>query len=109
MKLVESILRKLAELIQQNRFENLESDGLEIKPVPATGSEWRNIKRSINAFLNTRGGIIILGVKEEGAGLTEHDLDLDKLNELEKGGFLIEKPGTRGFLLNVDFRNTHLI
>ncbi|MBI5741484.1 MAG: putative DNA binding domain-containing protein [Nitrospirae bacterium] len=67
-KLVDIILGKLADLITQGRYENLESDTLEIKPVPADGGQWRDIQKSVNAFLNTRGGILILGVKEEGAG-----------------------------------------
>jgi ATP-dependent DNA helicase RecG len=68
MKVVENILRKLAEIIRQDRFEELETEGLELKPVPAEGGEWKERHKSINAFLNTRGGIVILGVKEEGTG-----------------------------------------
>ena len=68
MKVVDQILNKLADLIQQGRFVELETEGLEIKPVPAEGGEWKERHKSINAFLNTRGGIVILGVREEGAG-----------------------------------------
>jgi ATP-dependent DNA helicase RecG len=63
-KFVDQILNKLAELIQQDRFEELETDALEIKPVPADGAQWKEFHKSVNAFLNTRGGIIILGIKE---------------------------------------------
>ncbi len=68
MKIVDQTLAKLAELIQQGRFVELETEGLEIKPVPADGGDWKERHKSVNAFLNTRGGIVILGVKEEGAG-----------------------------------------
>lgn len=68
MKPIDRILIKLAELIQSGRFEELETDALEIKPVPAEGGEWKERHKSINAFLNTRGGIVIFGVKEEGSG-----------------------------------------
>ena len=68
MKRVDQILAELSELIRQGRFVDLETDALEIKPVPADGGEWRELHKSINAFLNTRGGIVILGVKEEGTG-----------------------------------------
>lgn len=68
MNAVDHILNQLADLIQQSRFRELEAEGLEIKPVPAEGGEWKEIHKSVCAFLNTRGGIIILGVKEEGAG-----------------------------------------
>jgi ATP-dependent DNA helicase RecG len=68
MKFVDQILNKLVELIQQDRFADLETEALEIKPVPAEGGEWKERYKSINAFLNTRGGIVILGIKEDGAG-----------------------------------------
>lgn len=68
MKIVDQTLNKLADLITQGRFVELETEGLEIKPVPADGGEWKERHKSVNAFLNTRGGIMILGVKEEGTG-----------------------------------------
>lgn len=70
MNFVDHILSELAELIQQSRFVELETEGLEIKPVPAEGGEWKEVYKSVNSFLNTRGGILILGVKEEGTGAT---------------------------------------
>src|SRR5258708_2253650 len=68
MTFIEQILDRLDLLITRGRFEELETDGLEIKPVPAVGGEWKERHKSINAFLNTRGGIVILGVKEEVTG-----------------------------------------
>jgi predicted HTH transcriptional regulator len=68
MKVVDQILNKLADLIQRGQFVELETEGLEIKPVPVDGGEWKERHKSVNAFLNTRGGIMILGVKEEGTG-----------------------------------------
>jgi ATP-dependent DNA helicase RecG len=70
MKPIDEILLKLAEVIQQGRFVELETEWLEIKPVPADGGEWKERYKSVNAFLNTRGGILIFGVKEEGTGPT---------------------------------------
>jgi ATP-dependent DNA helicase RecG len=66
MKVVDAILNKLADLIRLGQFTDLETEGLEIKPVPAEGGEWRERHKSVNAFLNTRGGIMIFGLKEEG-------------------------------------------
>ena len=68
MKPIDQILIKLADLIQQGRFVELETEWLELKPVPVDGGEWKEPHKSVNAFLNTRGGILILGVKEEGTG-----------------------------------------
>jgi len=66
--LVDNVLTKLAVLIAEGRFEPMETDGLEIKPVPADSGSWRERHKSINAFLNTRGGILLLGLKEQGEG-----------------------------------------
>jgi ATP-dependent DNA helicase RecG len=68
MKVIDETLAKLSELIQQGRFSELETEGLEFKPVPATGGDWVERHKTVNAFLNTRGGILILGVREEGTG-----------------------------------------
>lgn len=68
MKQIDQILNQLAGLIQQGRFMELETEGVEIKPVPAGRGDWTERHKSVNAFLNTRGGILILGVKEEGSG-----------------------------------------
>lgn len=68
MNNIDQLLTKLADLIQQGRFAELETEGLEIKPVPADGGEWKELHKSLNAFLNTRGGLLLLGIKEEGTG-----------------------------------------
>ncbi|MBI5153780.1 putative DNA binding domain-containing protein [Candidatus Poribacteria bacterium] len=65
---LDRILDKLAVLIQQGRFEDLETERIEIKPVPPAEAEWREVCKTACAFLNTQGGIIILGIREAGAG-----------------------------------------
>ena len=50
MKAPDAILAKLADLIQQGRFAELETEAVEIKPVPATGAEWKEVHKSVNAF-----------------------------------------------------------
>jgi predicted HTH transcriptional regulator len=59
------ILNKLELCVRQSSWESLETDWLEIKPVPASGNAWDNIRDSICAFLNTRGGVVVLGIKDE--------------------------------------------
>lgn len=68
MNVTNTILRQLEELISSSRFQEVESDTLELKPVPADSGSWKECHKSVNAFLNTRGGILILGIKEEGQG-----------------------------------------
>jgi ATP-dependent DNA helicase RecG len=65
MKTVDRLILQLEDLIRQNRFEELETETIEIKSVPATGGEWTEVARSVMAFLNKRGGVLLLGVKEE--------------------------------------------
>jgi ATP-dependent DNA helicase RecG len=60
-----AILNKLEFCVKQGSWESMETDWLEIKSVPSTGNAWDNIRASICAFLNTRGGVVILGVKDE--------------------------------------------
>jgi predicted HTH transcriptional regulator len=88
---VDPLLRKLGEMIAQGRFENLESDTVEIKPVPFDGGSWDERYKSVNAFLNTRGGILILGIAEERQGTEKRYVFRDyqehaepKLRELAK-------------------------
>ncbi len=64
-----SVLTRLATLIGQGRFEDLESDTLEFKPCPSSAQDWSERYKSVNAFLNTRGGILVLGIKETGQGV----------------------------------------
>lgn len=62
---LDDMLDKLAELIANQQFVEMETDSIEIKPVPAQGNEWKSMHESVNAFLNTRGGTLILGIREE--------------------------------------------
>lgn len=59
------ILQILERCIQQQAYESVEADWLEIKPVPSTRNAWDTVKESVCAFLNARGGAVILGIREE--------------------------------------------
>ncbi len=41
MEFVDRILNRLVDLMRAGRFVELETEGLEFKPVPATGAEWK--------------------------------------------------------------------
>ena len=47
---IDKVLKKLAALIETGRFEDVEDDGLEIKPTPSAASSWRESHKSANAL-----------------------------------------------------------
>ena len=59
------ILDRLESCVSRETYESLETDWLEVKPVPATGNAWDSIRESVCAYLNTRGGVVLLGIKDE--------------------------------------------
>ncbi len=65
MKLIDKIIQKLESCIKQKTYEALETDIVEIKNIPGSDGDWKEIYKTICAFLNTQGGILILGVKED--------------------------------------------
>ncbi|MBX7240311.1 MAG: putative DNA binding domain-containing protein [Bacteroidia bacterium] len=60
------ILEKLEYCLKNDTYEGLETQSIELKPsLPnVKGKEAKSIYQSINAFLNTKGGIIIIGIKD---------------------------------------------
>ncbi|MBV6442355.1 MAG: hypothetical protein EPGJADBJ_04066 [Saprospiraceae bacterium] len=64
MKEVNNILSKLESHIKIGTFEQLESDKIELKSL-ADGSDWNELYKSVCAFLNTEGGIVIVGIREK--------------------------------------------
>lgn len=69
---IDKALQRLEILVREGRYEPLETETIEIKPVPSDGGQWVELHKSVNAFLNTRGGIVILGIKEVGQGTARH-------------------------------------
>ncbi|HMS42596.1 MAG TPA: putative DNA binding domain-containing protein [Pyrinomonadaceae bacterium] len=63
MKAVEKILKQLEDCLQTNTFKSVETERVELKSL-STGGEWKSFYESVCAFLNTDGGIIIIGIKE---------------------------------------------
>ncbi len=64
MREIDRILQKLEQSIQDNHFEHVETERIEIKDLSSTG-EWKELHKTACAFLNTDGGIVVIGVKEK--------------------------------------------
>jgi ATP-dependent DNA helicase RecG len=82
---------QLEKTILAQKFTELESDTVEIKSCPSSTQDWSERYKSINAFLNTRGGYLILGITEVGRGedrkyqVTGYDARAeDKLKDIPK-------------------------
>lgn len=64
MKKIEKVLKALENCLQNNQFESIETEKIELKDL-STGGSWKQLYISACAFLNTDGGIIIVGVNEK--------------------------------------------
>ena len=64
MKPVDKILLKLEDCITSGTYIELETEKIELKDLSG-GEDWKELYKSIGAFLNSQGGIAILGVKED--------------------------------------------
>ena len=64
MKLIDEILNILEESISTGIYKRIESDKIELKDNSHTGGKWDRFMESVCAFLNTDGGIIIIGIHE---------------------------------------------
>lgn len=60
---VEKILIQVRQCIETNTYKELETDKVELKDL-STGEDWSELYKSICAFLNTSGGIVIIGINE---------------------------------------------
>jgi len=65
MKILDKILLKLEDCIKNNTYEPVETEKVELKPTPSNLKSSDTLIESINAFLNTDGGIIIIGITED--------------------------------------------
>ena len=61
--IIQDILDKIELSINSGIFENVETEIVELKDL-SSGNEWKSLKQTINAFLNTHDGIIITGIRE---------------------------------------------
>jgi ATP-dependent DNA helicase RecG len=65
MRRIEKILLEIENCIKTNTFKKLEHDKLELKDNSHVSSNWKEVYKTACAFLNTSGGILLIGVYED--------------------------------------------
>ena len=63
MRKIDEILNKLEDCLLNNKYESIETEAIELKDLSG-GNQWKQLYISICAFLNTDGGIVLIGVNE---------------------------------------------
>lgn len=63
MNTIDTVLQQLQQCLQTHTYRDLETDKIELKDLSG-GDDWRELYKSVCAFLNTQGGMVIIGVKE---------------------------------------------
>ena len=80
MKEIEKILNRLEDCIQGNYYAPIETEVVELKPTPPSLNKAKEMLKSICAFMNTNGGILILGI-EDNNNVTPKNYKLKGYNE----------------------------
>ncbi len=80
MKEVDKILNQIEECISNNTYVPVETERVELKPTPPSLKEAKSLLQSVCAFMNTNGGILIVGVKDNN-NVTNKNYELKGYNE----------------------------
>lgn len=64
MREIDRILQQIENHIKEKTYEQVETDKIELKDL-STGDNWNQLYKSACAFLNAKGGIIVIGIKED--------------------------------------------
>jgi ATP-dependent DNA helicase RecG len=81
MRTIEKILSEIENCITTNTFKKLEHDKLELKDNSHFSSDWKEVYKTACSFLNTNGGIIIIGIYEDEKNKNYIVTGYDKRNE----------------------------
>ncbi len=64
MREIDKILLQVEEYLNTGTYSPVETDKIEFKDL-STSSDWNELHKSICAFLNSKGGIAVIGIKED--------------------------------------------
>jgi ATP-dependent DNA helicase RecG len=81
MNPIDRILSTLEYCIQHNTYEKIETNRYELKDNSHESADWKEVYKTTNAFLNTKGGIIFIGIHEDSEGRKYTFTGFDHRNE----------------------------
>jgi predicted HTH transcriptional regulator len=64
MREIDKILNKIEDCILRQYYEPVETEKVELKLTPPNLKSASSVLQSINAFMNTDGGILIIGIRD---------------------------------------------
>lgn len=71
--MIKEVLAEIEDCIITNQYRRIESEVIELKNYGHKGTvNWDSVMESVCAFLNTDGGIIIMGIKEDDKSENKH-------------------------------------
>lgn len=100
-ELLNDTLAKLAKALTENIFVDAEKAKVELKDVSTKG-DWKSLKETVGAFLNTDGGYIICGVRERDKQYSFPGFNRDNENNITelRNGIFENDNGTKVDLTN---------
>jgi ATP-dependent DNA helicase RecG len=72
MREIDKILNLVEDCIKNNNYRPVETEKVELKPTPPSLKEAKSLLQSVCAFLNTNGGILIIGIKDNNNVADKH-------------------------------------
>ncbi len=92
MKEIDKILTQIEDCITNDSYQSVETEKVELKPTPPTLKGAHSMLQSVCAFLNTNGGILIIGIKDNNNVPKKH-YELKGYNEEAEG--ILKSIGTQ--------------
>jgi ATP-dependent DNA helicase RecG len=68
---IDETLARIKHSLDSSEFIDVERSKVELKDL-STGNDWKSLKETVCAFLNTDGGIIVCGVREKRQEVLTH-------------------------------------
>lgn len=77
---IDRTLARLEQCIATGEYIPVETERLELKDL-STGTDWKELNKSVCAFLNTEGGIVVIGIRENSKNTEYRFTGFNKNNE----------------------------